>query len=174
MIDIDEFIVPHHTDSLIDFLKPYENMKHIAGVVMNWQMFGTSGLWEIPPDTCVIECLIQKAPANWHHNRNQKSIIKPRFCNGTCIHYGNFIGKYKHTRSLKCGPPPYINQIQLNHYWLRNEKWMREVKAVRRARYEGEAWNETTIQSYIHDMNAEIDLSIQRFLPALKKRMNQN
>lgn len=173
MIDIDEYIVPHHTNSLKTFLKPYNKMKGIAGVVINWQMFGTSGVWEIPDDMLMTECLIQKAVKKWHHNQNQKSIVKPRFCNGNWIHYGNFITGYRHTLSLNAGPWPHIDEIQVNHYWLRNEKYMREVKAPRRARLEGGIWSEATIQSLINETSTDVDLSIQRFIPQLKQRVKK-
>ena len=174
MIDIDEFIVPHYTESLIQFLKPYDKMPGIAGVVINWQMFGTSGVWEIPDNMLMIECLTHKAIKTWGHNQNQKSIVKPKYCNGHWIHYGNFIPGWGHRQSLNCGPWPHIDEIQVNHYWLRNEKWMREVKAPRRARYEGAEWSEAVIQSYIEQTSTDIDISIQRFVPALKQRLKKS
>lgn len=174
MIDIDEYIVPHHTDSLKTFLEPYNKMESVAGVVINWQMFGTSGVWEIPDNMLMIECLTQKAVKTWHHNQNHKSIVKPRFCNGNWIHYGKFIPGYGHTLPLNGGPWPHIDEIQINHYWLRNEKHMREVKAPRRGRCEGAQWSEETIRSIINEASTDTDLSIQRFVPQLKQRLHRD
>lgn len=171
LIDIDEFIVPHHTNSLHKFLQPYDKIEGVAGVVINWQMFGTSHIWEIPPGMLMIESLIRKAKKTCHHNQNQKSIVKPRYCCGNWIHYGDFIAGYGNVLPLNSGQFPYTDEIQVNHYWLRDEKFLREVKAPRRARLEGGAWNEAIIQSYIEEMNEEVDISIQRFIPQLKKRV---
>lgn len=171
MLDIDEYIVPRETDSLKEFLKPYETMHGVAGVVINWQMFGTSDVWEVSKNKLMIECLTQKAIKTCGHNQNPKSIIKPRHCKGNAIHVGFFNKGWKDRRPLNCGEWPHINTIQINHYWLRNEKFLREVKAPRRARYEGVVWTEEQIQAYINEMNAEEDLLIQRFVPALKMRM---
>ena len=170
LIDTDEFIVPHSTDSLKKFLAPYNKMKGVAGVVINWQMFGTSGLWEIPQDKLLIESLTQKAVKTWHHNQNHKSIIKPRFCIEFKVHSGTFIEGYQHVHSEKAGPWPYVDEIQINHYWLRDERYMREVKAPRRARYEGDLWPEWVIQSYLQDTSTDVDLAIQRFVPRLKQQ----
>lgn len=40
-IDIDEFIVPNTTDTVYDFLKPFQKKRPV--VIAYWKMFGTSG-----------------------------------------------------------------------------------------------------------------------------------
>lgn len=170
VIDIDEYIVPKNCYNLQQFLKPYEK---VGGIIVNWQMFGTSGIWEIPEGCLMTECLYRKAEKNAICNTNQKSIVQPHFCLSYNIHYANYINGYGHSYPKDPGSGVPIKQIQINHYWLRNEKFMREVKAPRRARYEGALWNETQIQYYIDYHDKEDDFSIQKYLPALRKAVFQ-
>jgi Glycosyltransferase family 92 len=171
IIDIDEYIVPRYTNSLKEFLIPYNQMRGIGGVLINWQMFRTSDVWEIPDGKLMIECLTRKASRSYYAHRSHKSIVKPRCCKSTAVHDGHFIEGWKPVQSLHCGIWPFVDEIQINHYWLRSEKFLREVKAIRRARWEGASWSEETIQGLIKDLNAEEDLSIQKFVPELRRRL---
>ncbi len=171
IVDIDEYIVPHKTNSLVEFLRPYDKAKGIGGVLIHWQMFGTSDVWEIPHNMSMIECLTRKAIRTCGHNQNVKSIVKPRYCAQYFLHEAVYQPGYSSTLPYNSGSWPHIDTIQINHYWLRNEKFLREVKAPRRARFEGATWSEEIIQSYIHEMNADVDTSILRFVPQLRKRM---
>ncbi|WP_024470453.1 glycosyltransferase family 92 protein, partial [Treponema pedis] len=52
-IDIDEFIVPNSTDSVYDFLKPFQKNRPV--VIAYWKMFGTSGRIKRDLHSLVIE-----------------------------------------------------------------------------------------------------------------------
>lgn len=54
-IDIDEFIVPNSTDSIYEFLKPFQKKRPV--VVAYWKMFGTSGKLSRDMDGLVTEDL---------------------------------------------------------------------------------------------------------------------
>lgn len=71
-IDIDEFLFSP-SGSLPDVLKRYEDH---AGVVVNWQCYGTSG-HKIRPPGLTIENYTRRARTNWARNRRVKTIIDP-------------------------------------------------------------------------------------------------
>lgn len=173
LIDIDEYIVMHQESSLKKFLKPYDEKKGIAAIIISWQMFGTSGVWEIPSNQLMIETLTQRAPKEYPAHTNVKSIVKPKYCTGNWIHACYYLPSWGHTYSFNGGSWPLTDEIQINHYWLRSEKYLREFKAPRRAKYEGKVWSEEDIQSFIEEMNQEKDTSILRFVPSLKKRLQK-
>lgn len=167
-LDTDEYIVLHKQDTLKEFLKPYEKDFWLGGIVLNWQMFGTSGLYDLPKDKFMIESLTWKAPHDYLSNSNQKSIVKVERCMSYEIHYANYVPGFYHGKPYNSGLAYGIDQAQINHYWTRNERFLREVKAPRRARYEGMLWTEETIQWIIQQHHVEQDFSIQRFVPKMK------
>jgi hypothetical protein len=72
-IDIDEFLFSPSGCELPDVLKRYE--AH-AGVVVNWQCYGTSG-HATRPEGLTIECYTHRARAHWARNRRVKTIVDP-------------------------------------------------------------------------------------------------
>ncbi len=72
-IDLDEFLFSPGPTLLADVLRDYE--EH-AGVVVNWQVYGSSGL-TAKPDGLVIESFLKRARTQWVRNRRIKSIVDP-------------------------------------------------------------------------------------------------
>ena len=72
-IDIDEFLFSPTGRTLPDVLTRYE--AH-AGVVVNWQCYGTSG-HAAPPAGLTIESFTHRARTNWARNRRVKTIVDP-------------------------------------------------------------------------------------------------
>jgi hypothetical protein len=72
-IDIDEFLFSPACECLAPALRAYE--PH-PGVVVNWQVYGSSGLDAKPPGL-VIESFVKRATTNWVRNRRVKSIVDP-------------------------------------------------------------------------------------------------
>lgn len=72
-IDLDEFLFSPGATPLPDVLRDYE--EH-PGVVVNWQVYGSSGL-TAKPDGLVIESFVQRARTQWVRNRRIKSIVDP-------------------------------------------------------------------------------------------------
>lgn len=172
-IDVDEFLVPKHADSLSEFLRPFDS--HPA-VILNWQMFGTSGIGEIPPDQTSIEALRLKAAEDYFENRLGKAIVQP----------DRVIRLRVHEPVLKDGRGavnadggPFrpgeisIRNAQINHYWWRSESWFWRNKVPRREAYErltgGRVIPESEWRERIALCNAIEDQSIQRFIPKLRK-----
>lgn len=72
-IDLDEFLFSPGLTLLPDVLGEYEGH---PGVVVNWQVYGSSGL-TAKPDGLVIESFVKRARMQWVRNRRVKSIVDP-------------------------------------------------------------------------------------------------
>jgi hypothetical protein len=72
-IDIDEFLFTPERAPLLKILAEFEPY---PGVVVNWQVYGSSGL-QRRPDGLVIESFTHRARTDWVRNRRVKSIVDP-------------------------------------------------------------------------------------------------
>jgi hypothetical protein len=73
-IDIDEFLFSPTGRKLPQVMKRYE--AH-AGVIVNWQCYGTSG-HQRRPEGLTIERYTRRAKTGWARNRRVKTIVDPR------------------------------------------------------------------------------------------------
>ena len=171
LLDSDEFINPKTSTSLAVMLRDYEAY---GGLVMNWQMFGTGGIEEVPPDQTMIELLQLRGIRTLGHNQHVKSIIQPLRVTNTVLHFSYYIDGFfavNADRERVDGPfDPRIrvDKLQLNHYFSRDQKFLREVKIPRRA---GLGVGSDIMWQWDADMNIETDTSIQRFVGAVKARL---
>lgn len=130
IIDIDEFVVPLHTQNLNDFLKPFEDQPNIGGVCIAWIFFGTSGVKKIPEDRLMIETLLLNGGGiEPFFPRKQgffKSIVKTHDVTQVVSpHYCVFVPGRK---NINLG----YDLAQINHYWSRDEDFFYGVKIPRR------------------------------------------
>jgi Glycosyltransferase family 92 len=72
-IDVDEFLFSPQREALPDLLRQYESH---PGVVVNWQVYGSSGLATMPVGL-VIESFVSRARTEWIRNRRVKSVVDP-------------------------------------------------------------------------------------------------
>jgi hypothetical protein len=72
-IDPDEFLFSPTGKSLSEVLRRYEDH---AGVIVNWQCYGTSGHKSRPPGLTV-ENYVRRARTDWARNRRVKTIVDP-------------------------------------------------------------------------------------------------
>ncbi len=172
IIDIDEFIVPIGCDTLTEFLKPY---KAYAGIEIAWQDFGTSFVNEVPDGKTMLETLIYKAPKDSLMNGNHKTICRPNCIEKLGIHEHIYLpkallGKTK-PFSKSDADPRGIDVVRIQHYYSRTENYFREKKVPRLKRNEN--WGYTPeIADWVHkELNSEIDTTVLRFIPELKKRL---
>jgi hypothetical protein len=174
-IDTDEFLFSVNEDNLANTLKAYESF---AGVCVNWQIFGTSGVAKIPSDELLIENLYKKAPENYPSNLHVKSIVRPEAV-ASCQNPHNVIFKWRYFQvdTLKNkfeGPfsPTIVNEkLRINHYSMRDEHYLYGPKLSRQ-----KAWgqgNNIINNNNVQICNSMTDTSIQRFIPKLKKVMNK-
>lgn len=172
VIDTDEFLVPIIADNLNDILDEY---KQFGGVVISWQMFGTSFVKKIPSNQLLIETLLLKAPKDNGHNLNVKTIMRPE-CVIRCDNPHYFVYKsgffaVNTDKNFIEGPlaPVRTNVIQLNHYWTRDDDYFFNYKIPRR-----KAWTAETRKQWDQmytEFNTMTDDAILRFVPELRKRM---
>ena len=129
IIDTDEFINPVSTDNLKDFLKTVEN---VHSVYAKWQIFGTSNIETIEPGQLMIEQLILRAP-DGHPNSERfgKSIYHATDI--ISIKNAHFGKPVKGKRPCKAR----IENLKINHYYYRTEKFLREVKIPRQKIWKG-------------------------------------
>lgn len=72
-IDIDEFLFSPTGRPVAEMLEQYENH---AGVIVNWQCYGSSGHKTKPPGL-TIESYTRRARTDWPRNRRVKTIVDP-------------------------------------------------------------------------------------------------
>ena len=72
-IDPDEYLFSPTGETVSDVLKEYE--EH-AGVIVNWQCYGTSG-HRTRPAGMTIESFVRRARRSWPRNRRVKTIVDP-------------------------------------------------------------------------------------------------
>jgi hypothetical protein len=171
-LDTDEFLFCPSGKKVSQFLTRYRSY---AAVCANWHMFGTSHLEEIPPQACLIEKLRKCASLGCSYNQSFKSIAQPKCIKEfitphSCVLYEGFVtvdadGNVM-TSTYHCGHEPRYDKICINHYWARTEKFYRERKLARAAK-----WGYTLDPNFVISLNACEDATIQQFVPKLRKRM---
>lgn len=72
-IDPDEYLFSPTGEPVRDILRHYEGH---AGVVVNWQCYGTSG-HRTRPEALTIESFTRRAKTDWARNRRVKTIVDP-------------------------------------------------------------------------------------------------
>ncbi len=182
IIDIDEFIVPKKDSNLKNLLKHYDDY---AGLMLHWQMFGHSDLWDIPQNKLLIEALVYRTPSDYQPRIQNimvvpgtetcKTIAKPRFVKQVlnqhrCRYLPGHMAVTLHKKPAKHWlEPNAIHDIaQINHYWCRTKKAFEE-KIERNQFYN----KEKMIRRYEHlNENATVhDKAILKFVNPLKKRV---
>lgn len=174
IIDSDEFICPVKEDNLLKVLKYYE---YAAGLVVYWQIYGTSNIWELKPDELLLEKLTWKGPVNYPANILVKSIVNPLYatCKNphTCSYPKKKFAvtplhvKFTHTKNI-FSPP--VDIIRINHYTYRTLSYYYKVKKPRRIRW-GTKYPPEMEKSLMDQTNSVHDPVMKRFIPQLKRRM---
>lgn len=175
IIDVDEFILPTAHPDIVSFLKKYDQY---AGILINWQCFGTSHLMDIPPDKLMIEVLTLKAGENTELNYPVKSIVKPEFIDTSTIawapHTWTFLPPHKATyingKEFVFGNID-IDEIRINHYVHRSETYFWNEKIPKKNRMEGYKCPAAYVHNWHASCNAIEDKSIFPWVPALRKKV---
>lgn len=175
-IDSDEFLFSPTGTSLSKFLKDYEEF---GGLCVNWLSFGTAGVEDIPSDRLLIEYLIK---CNAPNDRNflVKSIVQPQHVQGCGSAHifkykrGKFavtVDKIKKTRSVYA-THILLDQIRINHYWCRTEKYLREFKIPSRQKRRPHHTDDLLLK-YVAQSNIYTDIEILQFVPKLLEVMQK-
>ncbi len=183
IIDPDEFLVPKVASNLDEFLQDYDAY---AGVLIHWQLFGTSKLYHLPAGKLLIESLVYRVPNNYspfkksdktyHGNEIRKSLVRPRYVE-TVInpHICRYLPGY-YSVDLNKKPSSTKNQyktihypLQLNHYWTRHGAAFEEKLERSKVRYNIEHTKKRA--KHLNKHAKILDKSIFKFIPALKEQM---
>lgn len=168
--DTDEFLVQKGEEDLISYLKRSENYPAIG---FNWLMFGTSDVEEITPSDLLIEKMIRRATLDYESNIHVKCIVQPEKVKKYYIHHGLYkngqvavdasYNPLLEWRSEKLE----VDKFAIHHYFLRDKKFMREVKIPRR-----KSFNDTSdILKLQDDLNAEEDKSLEEIAKLIKNKV---
>ena len=167
-IDIDEFLVPMHTDNIVEFLAPYEGY---AEVYIRWELFGTSWVKRVPDDKFMIETLVRRMPfAHAHPFILGKQIAKPHRIAWPRVHLSGPIDGYL---SYDINPAMIYEfpVAKIFHYWCRDDDFLVNEKLPRKAKFWGTPFSEEEVQAYRKLYNEVEDLTMERFIPELRSRI---
>jgi hypothetical protein len=164
LIDSDEFLVPVKDAKFLDFLKCHE-MDPVVSLF--WQVYGTSGVYEIPPGRLMIELLTWKCRADHGINGHLKMIVRPEEFKSIPSPHQSFC---KNGLSSFSYIVP-LEEARINHYINRTIKFFYENKIIGKETIDDAKWSEEYTQSFLELGNEEEDRIMDRFIPALKARM---
>lgn len=176
-IDTDEFIVPHHEDSILKALEPYDR-PDIGGIAINWKCFGTSYVEEVPANKLMIEVLTKRMDLEHRINNFTKVIVKPEAVNRVANpHYSKIKKGYKlvHTNFSPVVHPESrsFENITLNHYYARTAKYARDQKIKKKEIMENRPFTEDEKRFYLETGNTHDDENyIKRFVPKVKSALH--
>ncbi len=174
ILDLDEYLFPVEKNSLSDLLKEYEEY---PALVANWVMFDSNGLQEHPQGKLITETYT-RVHSQYHSpvNRHVKSIVntkKVRLVHNPhyCFYHGN---EYAVTENFELCKGPFtrynsVNKIRINHYFSKSIKDYTEKIARGCA---DSAPKRNFNNSDINFPDTIQDFTIQKYLPALKEKMN--
>lgn len=183
-IDIDEFICLKHNRYIIDFLNKYKNY---PSIMVNWKMFGSSGLVQRDEKRLVVE----QFDSSWEHYCDVgKSFVNTSFKFKECKSPHYFIAnllyipvpavdEYKRFTlywHYWLDPLMRDSEIQINHYWSKSYSDFMYKDSVRGSANtsDGDTLRKENVQKrfdYHETMNTTKDYTIQRFLILLKNKI---
>lgn len=174
-IDLDEFIVPLRHNNLNDMLKEYDDF---AGLAINWQVFGTSNIEELPLDELITEHFVLKAPSNHPMNQTVKLIVQPEHVESinNPHAFSFFPGGYavssgrKPLKPDQMGQPVTLDTVCINHYWFGSRNWYFTNKIPRREKWDIKIATDYT-KTFLDSFNQVKDHAIQKFVPQLTLNM---
>ena len=168
-----EFICPVIDDTLLAALSRY---KEAGGIMVYWQIYGTSNVWDLLPGELMIEKLLQREPNNGG-NGLFKSIVRPRYAKCLDPHWTIVNddlpmvmpnhGRFRHEAQHSLLP---VDVIRINHYTYRTESYFYGVKKQRRARW-GYRPSPEQERAGLDHANAVYDPVMLKFVKKLKERM---
>jgi hypothetical protein len=139
--DTDEFCFCTDGTNLRTYLKKF---RKFAALSVNWVMYGTSGIYDIPTNKSMLETLVYRAENNFGPHIHVKTIAQPKYIvSNENPHYflyqeGKFaVTENKEPFSGPFSPSISFNQIRINHYWSRDGHFFETVKCPRQRKWSG-------------------------------------
>lgn len=173
-IDLDEFLFPTHEDDLKELLDEFQDYPAIG---VNWLNFGTSG-HETKPIGLQIENFTKRALESYGPNKHIKSIVRPektiRPVNPHHFLYlnGRAVTEKKQLIKGAISDKHSVDKLRINHYSTRSkEESRRKMMRGRATKKKQRDWSYFESKESI--FNQVEDLTIQRFIPRLKKAIKK-
>lgn len=158
-IDLDEFILPVHNDTIPQMLARVS--RRVGQIAMPWLFFGSNG-HETRPDGLVIESYTKCASRVWQ----RKCIFNPRLCFGPFVHVGDTAGRTVYVSRDK---------LRVNHYYCKS--WAEYQRRKNRGDVlHGADFAKTTFQRADfdkHDLNEVDDTIILKHAPMLREALEK-
>ena len=170
VIDVDEFIIPMRHPNLVSFLSQFDTDRTIGGVRINWMLYGTSRLPEIPSGKLLIESLLWRAAWDYRKNWMVKSIVRPSEVDRMLVHYA----EYKNgcvswpNENGRSQEPLQLDEIRINHYWTRAKDFFYTTKGYRLIKKHGDQYKEVMARDTF-DLNQVYDPILLQIAPRLKE-----
>ena len=143
-IDADEFIFPKTNQSIAETLDEILLLApEAAGVVINWQIFGSNNYESADYSGGVLERFTRRAPVDWapkgFGNAQIKTVADPRKINFLIYpHHANYFEGFRAVNENGKIVPNYINnpvtadKIAVNHYYTKSKAEF--IKKIQRGR----------------------------------------
>jgi glycosyltransferase involved in cell wall biosynthesis len=182
-IDVDEFIVPKHHESLDAALA---TLADVPAISLPWHMFGPSG-HDVRPPGLVIENYLERAEFPPRGDvvslLNYKTIADPTKVRLVKTHHVELFDDGEAMWNDRKERFPYADRfdpkhatadvLQLNHYFTRSRAEMREKIAKGRVSKDGRTKNADYLEEQVRRLERYTarDTGILRFVPALKRQL---
>ena len=168
-VDIDEFVVPVKSDSIVESVESiFDNDSRVGAVGINWLCYGSSG-YKTRPDGLVIESYLNRAKDDFTNNKHVKTICNPRRVALQDIHVSLLYPEYYEVNEEGnpfTGPFNYgchYSKLRINHYSCKSE----EEESRRYAK----GFGNSSLKHYAPDVNEVHDDIMMKYVPALKEKM---
>lgn len=127
-LDLDEFVLPRHTDSIPELLQDYEDVPALA---ISWTIFGSGGLIDYPPNQ--INHFLSRGPDQCGPNRHTKTFAQTRY--GHAVGYHLAVNEHRNP-TIPDPKQPHQRDftadiVRIVHYVVRNKRYFDEVKSKR-------------------------------------------
>ena len=166
MIDIDEFMVPVSSPTMVDLLQKYRDA---PGVMLHWLLYGTSHVASLPPNKLLIEVLHMIGCPSLDFNTNiVKSIVKPEL-------FKDF-KMAPHTCTFQDGKEAVLldrKEAQLNHYMNRTVDYFLNDKLPKKEHMDNVHFSKSEVErmmNFGNDME-DTERAIFKFVPSLRQKM---
>ncbi|WP_424631814.1 glycosyltransferase family 92 protein [Bradyrhizobium sp. SYSU BS000235] len=172
-IDADEFLYPVEGDSINDVL---EGVGSAPAVAVHWLNFGSNGHEEKPQGLC-IESFSRRAPDDFPDHYVMKSIVRPDAIVAYLHpHQSLVLGCYVQEDGApvfpiggRCSVSKH-RKLAINHYYTKSRQQLLKKRERGRPLAEGDPQRIRAMEFFtLRDRNDVEDLTIQKFLPELKK-----
>jgi len=175
-IDADEFLYPVEGENIKDVL---QDVSSAPAVAVHWLNFGSNGHEERPQGLC-IESFTRRAPDDFPDHYVMKSIVRPDAIVAYLHpHQSLVLGCYVQEDGTPVFPiggrcsVPKRRKLAINHYYTKSRQQLLKKRERGRPLAEGDPERIRAMEFFtLRDRNDVEDLTIQKFLPGLKKLLD--